>query len=300
MNADGVENVHSIALSDSEDEAGWGGWSPILEPPNPPDSPRLRRSIVAQAIRERFANQGSEGHPPFTFQPPTAEAFDDASLRWTYPQGSFSRPAPQGGLSFQPPERSRYSTLRWGRFADRLARVQNGVRLDADGNEISSEDEEEYERNRAQMRARAEAITSGDPITRTLLYASGMADLASSNVPPPPSATRRTSRAVLSATTQTHNEFAADEGTAARVRLNPRSMRRMLDLATPEEDTPLPPPSWPETARVFGSSEPFVASPLPLPLVRLDGNRPNSRKRAAEDTGFQPIKVSIHAHVAGR
>ncbi|TFY70060.1 hypothetical protein EVJ58_g28 [Rhodofomes roseus] len=172
-------------------------------------------------------------------------------------------------------------------------RRRGWARLDHDGNEIPTDEEEEYERNRAQMRARALQITASQPPERLTLTRSPPTVLP----PPPPPAGRR-----LSFVPTTQPLFWPSSSSDVRVRINPAR-----DLVPSELDRPITPHDdsddedyWrdaPPCPQTIGSSAPFVPSLLPLPRVDLPGS---SSARAAKLK--RPIRIAdpMPMYCAGR
>ena len=160
------------------------------------------------------------------------------------------------------------------------------ARLDHDGNEIPTDEEEEYERNRAQMRTRALQITQ--PPGRLRRYPSN----GIPPIPPPPPPGRRLS---FVPTTQSL-PWSGPLGDDVRVRLNPSGAD--LDRPVTPHDESDEEEYWRDELSVpltIGSSAPFVPSLLPLPRVDLNKTQ-KARKGAA------PIRVAdpMPAYCAGR
>lgn len=161
------------------------------------------------------------------------------------------------------------------------------ARLDHDGNEIPTDEEEEYERNRAQMRTRAMQISQPPGRLRRN---------PSIALPPPPPQGRRLSFVPTTQGTLWPGPPADDP----RVRINPARDASGADLDRPvtprdesdEEEYWRDDPPMPLT---IGSSAPFVPSLLPLPRVDLASTR-----KTRKDAG--PIRIAdpMPIYCAGR
>ncbi|KZT06230.1 uncharacterized protein LAESUDRAFT_759427 [Laetiporus sulphureus 93-53] len=169
------------------------------------------------------------------------------------------------------------------------------ARLDPDGDEIPTDEEEEYERHRAQLRARALQLTSGQ--------ASRRFDVAPLFPEPPP----HQRRPLFMPTTQSVWQFSNDED--IQVRINPAlpssdSLSDWERPITPREDDneSLAPteiiPRGPPSPELIGSSIPFSPSPLPLPLIDLSPLKHTRHRKLS--SANRRIKVSSAACLAGR
>jgi len=272
FNADGEEHVHNVMLDDDYDPFSW------LVPPHQRDEPRgeARRSTTRtrQPARERTA--------PNLYD--TWAVYDERRRRERGAQSNTTLPgAPRAD---NPPSNS--SSYR--------RRRRGWARLDQDGNEIPTDEEEEYERNRTLMRARAAQLASGQSVRRL--------EPSAPPLPPPPPPPHRRLSFVPTTQSSLWQSYNGDGG--ARVRINPAAPSPYADasaLSDPDTPTTLseqlddddeenPPP--PE---VIGSTVPFTPSPLPLPLVDL--SRSSTRKHVTPRLS-QPIRVPRDGYWAGR
>ncbi|KAF9817484.1 hypothetical protein IEO21_03441 [Rhodonia placenta] len=160
------------------------------------------------------------------------------------------------------------------------SRRRGWARLDQDGNEIPTDEEDEYERNRALMRARALQLAGRQAPVRL--------ERAPPPIPPPPLPEHRLS---FIPTTQSMLRSPPGESNA-RVRINSMPWAAIpsahSDVNTPfvpqeEVDEDEPPP-------VIGSSRPFVPSLLPLPSVDMSSKR-LSQQHVKSRMSIQPIQV---------
>lgn len=170
------------------------------------------------------------------------------------------------------------------------AKWSETARLDPDGNEVPTDEEEEYERNRSHMRARAQALAS-----RALTGESTplLRDFMSTTMPPPPP-----SWLSLNATTRPGDlPIIPDEG-APRVNLG-SGLRATQSL--PEGSSA----RWTRPARLRhtiapireGSSvESFHASPIPWGPIDLT---PSSRARVREKRAGAKSRP-VRSPLAGR
>ncbi|PCH33245.1 hypothetical protein WOLCODRAFT_159938 [Wolfiporia cocos MD-104 SS10] len=160
------------------------------------------------------------------------------------------------------------TTSATGNFSTRSRR--GWARLDQDGDEIPTDEEEEYERNRAQMRARAIQLTSRSASLRLDFTQPEPVALE-----PPPTHQRLS----FMPTTQTPLWPSTDSD--VRVRISP--LRGRGAGSSSDSSRPVTPrdedsederraelsPSLPS----IGSAVPFTPSPLPLPRVDLSHNK---------------------------
>jgi hypothetical protein len=171
--------------------------------------------------------------------------------------------------------------------------------LDADGNEISTDEEEELERVRAEYRIRRS-------LNRSRATQSSQTDQVPESIP-----TSTTGSAFVPITRSTISQE-RDEPDAARVRINAierRAMASALDsmLVLDRTRRSLPTtmdssaPSHTEATSVsgnpeiFGSPDPFVVDPLPMPLCTMLPVCNDGYKERVPH-----IPVPMHASWAGR
>ncbi|KAJ7102429.1 hypothetical protein B0H15DRAFT_768908 [Mycena belliarum] len=187
-------------------------------------------------------------------------------------------------------------------------RRRGWARLDADGNAIPSDEEEELERTRAEYRIRAlyQARASAAAVT-------ARAELrVQSSVDVPPLENERSSGAFANLITRTSiapDDYPARETTSPRVRLNSRDAATAHGQRTgfgSVIDSVLAVDSRPRQAQAqmtsdsgisavsYGSTVPFVMDPLPIPLCQMMPLK-NDRKGLVAGT-----RVARHAAFAGR
>ncbi|KAI0733943.1 hypothetical protein C8Q72DRAFT_503427 [Fomitopsis betulina] len=168
-------------------------------------------------------------------------------------------------------------------------RRRGWARLDHDGNEIPTDEEEEYERNRSQMRTRAMQISQPGRLRQN-------PSTTLPPLPPPPPQGRR-----LSSVLTTQGLFwPGPTSGETRVRID-----LAVDAPGADLDQPLTPRDesdeeeyWrddPPMPLTIGSSAPFVPSLLPLPKVDLASTR-----KAWKQAG--PIRIAdpMPIYCAGR
>ena len=164
--------------------------------------------------------------------------------------------------------------------------TKSPARLDHDGNEIPTDEEEEYERNRAQMRTRALQISQPPGRLRRNPFST------LPPIPPPPPPGRRLS---FVPTTQSML-WSGPPSDDVRVRLNPSGAD--LDRPITPRDESDEEEYWHDDLSVpstIGSSAPFVPSLLPLPRVDLTSTRKAQK-------AVRPIRVAgpMPSYCAGR
>ncbi|KAH9921416.1 uncharacterized protein B0H18DRAFT_1020960 [Fomitopsis serialis] len=257
--ADAMENINAMtpgpgssfetlrAMSSREDEDPFSWLMPSRTPPAREPEPRR----TSRSIWPTRAAQSTSAYP--------------FSENMTVFEGGRA-PRDRGGQRAAAPVSGRVEVAPTNLGSARRRR-RGWARLDQDGNEIPTDEEEEYERNRTQMRARALQLTSNQPPERLTRASS------TTLPPPPPPAGRRLS---FVPTTQSQGLFWPSSDADVRVRIN-----TARDLPSTEPDRPVTPrddsdddeywkdvPAGPQT---IGSSAPFVPSLLPLPRVDLSG-----------------------------
>ncbi|KAJ7139594.1 hypothetical protein C8R44DRAFT_308000 [Mycena epipterygia] len=186
------------------------------------------------------------------------------------------------------------------------ARRRGWARLDADGNAIPSDEEEELERARADYRMRAlhQARASAAAVASRRVHAESGVE-----VPGHPALDNErnsgTFPSLVTRTSASPDDYAARETTSPRVRLNSRDAvsGQRLGFGT-VMDSVLSVESRPRQAACvcdtdpypspYGSSVPFVVDPLPIPLSQMVPSK-NVRKGH-----LPPVRVSRHAGLAGR
>ncbi|KZT67645.1 hypothetical protein DAEQUDRAFT_728885 [Daedalea quercina L-15889] len=174
-------------------------------------------------------------------------------------------------------------------------RRRGWARLDHDGDEIPTDEEEEYERTRAQMRTRALQLTASQPAER---LRRGSSTVLPPPLPPPPPPGRRLS---FVPTTQPLFWPSPNGDTDARVRINPAR-----EISTADLDRPITPRDesdeeecWkvvPPVPQTIGSSAPFVPSLLPLPRVDLSQVGASARRATKAVRIADPMPI----YCAGR
>lgn len=171
------------------------------------------------------------------------------------------------------------------------------ARLDQDGNEIPTDEEEEYERNRAHMRSRAQALSSrfmtGDESLLT------DANYTSNNIPPPPPSQTRLS-SLFTPTTLSETLPFPDDG-YVRINLGTssdvRNSRSFPDPSLPRWGRSRARRNTVSPVRELGSSTPFHATPIPWTFVDLTPtSQPKARNRKIVVKG----RTSGRAPLAGR
>ena len=171
------------------------------------------------------------------------------------------------------------------------------ARLDRDGNEISTDEEEEYERNRAHMRARAQALAGG--------ISAGMTNPETATLPPPPPSHQRYSYIF---SPDTRSELSSDiptvyDPSTVRVRLGQRSRDgsngrlRSWQRGLRRTEHTDPPRREPVQCSVHSSSHvrSLQASPIPWSPVDLTPTLRNKERRTAGK-----VRGSARSPLAGR
>ncbi|CCM01301.1 uncharacterized protein FIBRA_03350 [Fibroporia radiculosa] len=266
-NADGEEQVHNITLDDSEDDDPYS-W--LL--PSQRDDIRGEFRRATRVRREQ--TRGPFGGPVFNSVEP--------ALGTTYAE---RRRNERSERVHQNVSQSMSGSLPTSRH-----RRRGWARIDTDGNEVPTDEEEEYERNRSQMRVRALQLLSGQVPQRT--------DRPPPQVPEPPSSRRRPS---FVPTTQTLL-WPTPIDSHVRVRMPLTDAASVVDIQrqfTPRDETeyefanaePL------STSQHIGSAVVFTPSPLPIPCVDLSMTYSQRRDVA---TSVGPIEVQSPAFGAGR
>jgi hypothetical protein len=171
------------------------------------------------------------------------------------------------------------------------------ARLDPDGNEIPSDEEEELERVRAQHRLRmlyqARATAQMDP-TEARTHESRVA-------------VARTARSLVPVTRTSISHGPDDDANVTehlpRVRLNSRdprvtlpSLESILSINNSPHDRSGTVRSEPADPEVIGSAAPFNVDPLPMPLTEMLPSIVKARCPA----GKQGNRLPKHASLAGR
>ncbi|KAJ7456493.1 hypothetical protein FB451DRAFT_1276155 [Mycena latifolia] len=210
---------------------------------------------------------------------------------------------------FGPPifdDQERNETVRRSRVPPPMPepRRRGWARLDADGNAIPSDEEEELERTRAEYRIRAlyQARASAAAVT------SRVERRAQSSVDVPTLDNERSGGAFSNLITRTSvspDDYPARETTSPRVRLNSRDTASGQRLGFGSVmDSVMAVDSRPRQAQVasdcstqtlsYGSSIPFVVDPLPIPLSQMMPSKNDPKGRLAG------ARVSKQAGFAGR
>ncbi|KAI0069983.1 hypothetical protein K474DRAFT_1702411 [Panus rudis PR-1116 ss-1] len=171
--------------------------------------------------------------------------------------------------------------------------TRSWVRLTVDGEEISAEAEEEYERARAQMRSRAQALQAFRADVRNRNREEVMARPLDDGlrVAPPPEALVRLS-SMFMPTTQTYSPFATTDVGQSGFRVHIRSADRGSSMDTPARRASTATTIEIDRSPEFGTCEPYEPSVLPLPRVAAGAKVPERRE------GF--IRVSCGPVGAGR
>lgn len=143
------------------------------------------------------------------------------------------------------------------------------ARLDQDGDEIPTDEEEEYERNRAHMRERAHLLSSRFTNRDETPYADF--NYSANTMPPPPPPYPRLSSVFTPTTLIDTLPFPDDDG---HVRINLgtsglQSSQSYSDLRLPHWGRTRARRSTISPIRELGSSAPFHASPIPWTAVDL-------------------------------
>ncbi|KAH9945590.1 hypothetical protein B0H21DRAFT_427098 [Amylocystis lapponica] len=256
FNPDGEEHVHNIVMdeSDSDDPFSW---------------------MVPRGDRRRGERSISDRREPTPTTPATSYG---ELMRQRRERTAQIRAQAAPRTDSSPAQAS--STRR---------RRRGWARLDQDGNEIPTDEEEEYERNLAQVRSRALALSAGTAPQRL--------ERPQQQLPPPPPPNQRLS---FVPTTQSMLWQAPAD---VRVRLNPPSPPSGSngDMSTPRAgraEAAAGERSDVDVPEAFGSAAPFKPSPLALPLVDLSPQRLSKRHRGAESALVG--NPSAKAFAAGR
>ncbi|KDQ54890.1 hypothetical protein JAAARDRAFT_71680 [Jaapia argillacea MUCL 33604] len=243
LNADGDEHVHNINVDEWMDPN-----SPMLPPRVSRDRHQGARSAVPprRRVREGGASGSEHARTADSSETTTVVQYGDRTVMGTNPTSSYSR------------------------------RRRGWARLDADGNEISTDEEDRVERDRTQIRIR---MTTSQSVDQSIINMEN--------------GTRQTMIESLIPTTRTSISHATDEPRNARVRLNAPARRYYpLPARRPRSTLPSPPSQSPTPARrdgmvgdstspievcaaqaaqehlvqSFGSTLPYRINPLPQPV----------------------------------
>ncbi|EMD41419.1 hypothetical protein CERSUDRAFT_110001 [Gelatoporia subvermispora B] len=267
LNPDGEEYVHSIRMEEPEDEDPFS-W---LRPEGPrPIRLRPREGTVV----------------------PTPSATDARHRRERID-------LIRRGMSLTTSDAPRRRRRGWGAYLtitvwDFLNK--SAARIDHDGNEIPTDEEEEYERNRAQMRARAAALMQPQHLERR-----------GPQLPPAPGR-RRPLYYSDSTSWQYASELDGRDPRASdlesRLRDDllsaPRPWASQEAHTSPHTSASRSGASAPEhlpARRVFGSSDPFHPSPLPLPRVEMKSTSA-AKRRHCESEAYE-VRVPSKPFIAG-
>ncbi|KAJ7655297.1 hypothetical protein DFH06DRAFT_1202163 [Mycena polygramma] len=170
-------------------------------------------------------------------------------------------------------------------------RRRGWARLDANGNAIPSEEEEELERNRAEYRVRA--LYQARAAAATVASRAELRHAQSSfDVPPHPDADNLAAFAdLITRTSVSPDDYPSRETASPRVRLNAVTAQRS-GFGT-VMDSVLAVDNRPPRDNFYGSTTPFVVDPLPIPLSEMMPSK-NEKGRV------MGIRVSRNAGLAGR
>ena len=182
----------------------------------------------------------------------------------------------------------------------------HAARLDRDGNEVPTDEEEEYERNRAHMRARAQALVGGAP---SVLSSSANSD--STVLPPPPPPEHQRYSYIFTPTTRSDlpsEQPSGYDSSTVRGRLSPRNResnspsglrvrqwQRVQQRAESAEPTTTPVPVEASAGKNnYSYITPFQASPIPWSHIDLT---PPSR---ATNRRTSKVRATLRGPLAGR
>lgn len=302
-------NVLDVSDSEEEDELDWllGDRTRRIQPPTVGlSSERHRSDMLGRARAALLTSRASERayYENAAMQPrssigrtstPSYERFQEQfELALTNSQAS----GPTNVDTVRPRRRRRgWGTCCGMHFSIVTLITTLAARLDRDGNEIPTDEEEEYERHRAHMRIRAQVLASGNT--------SALTSTEAITLPPPPPANQRfsyvftpTTRGDLAPEPPQSYDSAAirvrlsarsrDAVDATRARIRARTAQRATELVgVPTYDLAAPERYYP--------SVPFRASPLPWAPVDLTPSTSRTKERA-----IVRVRASTSSPIAGR
>ncbi|PSS37166.1 hypothetical protein PHLCEN_2v1039 [Hermanssonia centrifuga] len=309
VDAWGVERIHHVMIDSSDEEEEPYSFSISNRRPRPPlvglNSARVRSDMLGRMrAAEGTQDESGTGMPapseqlPLPRDLPSLTGYERLQERF---EMAFSGINPSISSSYGITSRPRRRSRGWGAFhltcySSTWLTFSSLARLDQDGNEIPTDEEEEYERNRAHMRNRAQALSSGNSFET-------VSSDATTLPPPPPDYMSYTTW--MAPATQSRVPISSEDPGYALVRLNGRARSRSYTPTVIQGDFSDRSRSRSRTRRRTeplegsGTSGDFHPSPLPWASVDLTPGT-SSRTTEKEKRIYTRRRLSTRSPFAGR